>query len=61
VEKICAHVVVIYQGRIVADDSVERLRGLMHLPNLEEIFTQLVPQDDMERRATDIAAVMALR
>ena len=61
VEKVCAHVVVIYQGRIVADDSVERLRGLMHLPNLEEIFSQLVQQDDMERRADDIAAVMSAR
>jgi hypothetical protein len=30
----------------------------MSLPNLEEIFTQLVHQDDMEARARDIAAVI---
>lgn len=48
----------IYRGRIVADDSVSRLRDLMHLPNLEEIFTQLVEQDDMESRAQKIASVM---
>jgi ABC-2 type transport system ATP-binding protein len=60
VEKVCEHVVVIYRGRIVADDSVARLRDLMHLPNLEEIFTQLVEQDDMESRARDIAEIMTL-
>ena len=58
VEKVCAHVVVIYHGRIVADDSVDRLRQLMQLPNLEEIFTQLVEQADMESRANEIAAVI---
>jgi ABC-2 type transport system ATP-binding protein len=59
VEKICEHIVVIYQGRIVADDSVSSLRGLMQLPNLEEIFKQLVEQGDMESRARDIAEVMS--
>ena len=58
VEKVCEHVVVIYKGRIVADDSVTRLRDLMQLPSLEEIFTQLVQQDDMESRARKIASVM---
>ena len=59
VEKVCEHIVVIYSGRIVADDSVNRLRDLMHLPNLEEIFTQLVEQHDMESRAREIASVIA--
>jgi ABC-2 type transport system ATP-binding protein len=59
VEKVCEHIVVIYRGRIVADDSVSRLRDLMHLPNLEEIFTQLVEQHDMESRAQEIASVIA--
>jgi len=59
VEKVCEHIVVIYRGRIVADDSVSRLRDLMHLPNLEEIFTQLVEQHNMESRARDIASAIA--
>jgi len=59
VEKVCEHIIVIYRGRIVADDSVTRLRDLMHLPNLEEIFTQLVEQRDMESRAQEIASVIA--
>ena len=58
VEKVCEHIVVIYRGRIVADDSVSRLRDLMHLPNLEEIFVQLVEQQDMESRAQEIASVI---
>jgi ABC-2 type transport system ATP-binding protein len=59
VEKICEHVIVIYKGRIVADDSVKSLRSLMHLPDLEKIFTQLVQQDDMESRARDIANLIS--
>jgi len=58
VEKVCEHIVVIYRGRVVADDSVTRLRDLMHLPNLEEIFTQLVEQQDMESRAQQIASAI---
>jgi len=58
VEKVCEHIIVIYKGQIVADDSVSRLRNLMQLPSLEEIFTQLVQQDDMESRARAIASVM---
>lgn len=61
VEKVCAHVVVIYRGRIVADGSVGGLRELMHLGNLEEIFTQLAEQNDMESRAKEIAAVIGGR
>jgi ABC-2 type transport system ATP-binding protein len=59
VEKACEHVVIIYKGRIVADDSVSRLRELMRLPNLEEIFTQLVQQDDLEARARAITSLIA--
>ena len=59
VEKLCEHIIVIYRGRIVADDSVSRLRDLMQLPNLEEIFTQLVEQHDMEARAQQIASLIA--
>jgi ABC-2 type transport system ATP-binding protein len=59
VEKVCDHVIVIYRGRIVADDSVTRLRELMQLPNLEEIFGQLVQQEDMESRARDIAELIS--
>jgi ABC-2 type transport system ATP-binding protein len=58
VEKACARVVIIYRGRIMADDSVEHLRDLMHAPTLEGIFAQLVEHRDLEGVARDIAAAV---
>lgn len=46
VERVCQRVVILYRGKLVADDSVANLRGLMALPNLEAIFTQLALRDD---------------
>jgi ABC-2 type transport system ATP-binding protein len=59
VEKICSRVIILYRGRVAADDSVAALRELTRLPNLEEIFTQLVHHDDLEVRARDIATLIA--
>ena len=59
VEKTCEHIVVIYKGRIVADDSVATLRSRLAQSDLEGIFSQLVQQEDMESRARDIAALLA--
>jgi ABC-2 type transport system ATP-binding protein len=59
VERICAKVIIIYKGQIKAEDSVGRLRDLMHLPSLEEIFTQLVQHEDMEAVARDIAGAIS--
>jgi ABC-2 type transport system ATP-binding protein len=59
VEKICAKIIIIYKGQIKAEDSVGRLRDLMHLPSLEDIFTQLVQHEDMEVVAKDIAQAIS--
>ncbi|MBA2355615.1 MAG: ABC transporter ATP-binding protein [Acidobacteria bacterium] len=61
VEKLCTRVVVIHRGRVVADDSVARLRSLMASSSLEEVFAQLVLRVDPERTAGDIADVVAAR
>jgi len=58
VEKVCAQVIIIYRGKIMAADSVERLRDLMNAPSLEGIFSQLVEQRDMEAVARDIVAAI---
>jgi len=58
VERICAKVIIIYKGQVKAEDTVGHLRDLMHLPSLEEIFTQLVQHEDMEAVAKDIAAAI---
>ena len=59
VEKLCSRVVVLHRGRVVADDSVEHLRGLMARDSLEEVFAQLVVREDPERVARDIADLVA--
>jgi len=46
VERVCSHVVILHRGKIVADDAIERLRTLMAVPTLEEIFSQLVVEQD---------------
>ncbi len=58
VEKVCSRVVILHKGRVVAHDSVERLRDLMSLPSLEEIFSQLVLEQDTEKAAHAIVEVM---
>ncbi|RPJ78762.1 MAG: ABC transporter ATP-binding protein [Acidobacteria bacterium] len=61
VEKICSAVVVLYQGRAVAHDSVARLRDLMALESLEAVFSELVHQADPAQTARDIVDVMERR
>jgi len=58
VEKVCARVVIIYKGKIRACDSVEKLRDLMNLPSLVEIFAQLAEERDLQQTARDIVGVM---
>lgn len=58
VEKLCSRVIILHRGRLVANDDVSRLRDLMKLPSLEEIFRQLALQQDTGRIASDIVEVM---
>ena len=46
VERVCSRVVILHKGRVVASDSIERLRTLMALPTLEDIFSQLAVEID---------------
>ena len=58
VERVADRVVVLHQGRMVAHDSVERLRELMQLESLEEIFSELVFAEDPEAVAGRIVDAM---
>lgn len=58
VEKVCARVIVIHKGQIKADDSVERLRDLMNLPSLNDIFSELVEERDLKGVAQNIVAAL---
>jgi ABC-2 type transport system ATP-binding protein len=55
VERVCSHVVILHRGKLVADDSIERLRMLMALPTLEEIFSQLAVEQDTTAVSREIA------
>jgi len=57
-EKVCSRVVILHQGRVVANDSVENLRHLMNLPTLVEIFNQLVVHEDTDAVARSLVAAM---
>ena len=55
VERVCTHVVILHRAKIVADDSIERLRTLMSLPTLEDIFSQLAIEQDTAAVSRQIA------
>jgi ABC-2 type transport system ATP-binding protein len=55
VERVCSHVVILHRAKVVADDSIERLRTLMALPTLEEIFSQLAVEQDTAAISREIA------
>jgi ABC-2 type transport system ATP-binding protein len=58
VEKVCTSVMILRKGRVVANDSVENLRNLMKLKSLEDIFSELVLEQDIETTANAIVDVM---
>lgn len=55
VERISDRVVILHHGKVVADDSIERLRSLMELPTLEAIFSQLAVEHDSDSMARQFA------
>jgi ABC-2 type transport system ATP-binding protein len=59
VEKVCTRVIVLHRGRVVADDTVERLRDLMALGTLEEVFKELVIREDPDRTARDVVGLIS--
>jgi len=58
VEKVCSEVVILSKGKIVAYDTVERLRELQASPSLESIFAQLAVPEDTSAIAERVIAVM---
>jgi ABC-2 type transport system ATP-binding protein len=58
VERVCSRVVILYKGKAVANDSVASLRGLMALPSLEAIFTQLALRQNPDEMAASLIEAM---
>ena len=57
-EKVCSAVVILSKGRVVAHDSLDRLRDLLQQPSLEGIFAQLTLLGDHPAVAGRILEVM---
>ncbi len=58
VERVCSRVVILQQGKVAANGSVEQLRELMALPSLEAIFTQLALRQSPDDAAAALMAAM---
>ena len=55
VERVSSRVVILHRGRVVADDSVARLRALTSAPSLEAVFSQLAVEQDSSAISKEIA------
>jgi len=51
IEKISTRVIILRAGHVVADDSASKLRELMHAPSLEDVFSQLAVNEDLDTTA----------
>jgi ABC-2 type transport system ATP-binding protein len=61
VELVCNRVIVISKGRILADASPSELKATLQLASLENVFAQLVQQQDTQSIARELVATMAVR
>jgi len=60
VEQLCGRVIVIAEGKILADAPPSELTTLMQLPTLEKVFSHLVRQQDTRSAARELVDVMRM-
>ena len=60
VEKVATDVLILHDSKVVAHDSVAKLRELLALPSLEQVFRRVVAATDVDQVARDIVGVMRL-
>ena len=60
VERVATDVLILHDSRVVAHDSVAKLRDLLALPSLEQVFRRVVAATDVDQVARDIVGVMRL-
>jgi ABC-2 type transport system ATP-binding protein len=61
VERVCSRVIVLANGKVVADATPEELIRMTSLPSLESVFAELVKQTNTEQVARDLVSVMKVR
>ena len=59
VERVCERVVIIHEGRIVADGTVAELRERSGAPTLEAAFNRLTATENLLARAEEFARVLS--
>jgi ABC-2 type transport system ATP-binding protein len=57
-EKLCARVLILRRGRVLADDSIAHLREIREQSSLEGVFASLTKEDGEQNLARDILEVM---
>jgi ABC-2 type transport system ATP-binding protein len=60
VERISTRVIILRAGEVVADDSASNLRALMHVPSLEDVFSQLAVKDDVDAVASEMLSAVRM-
>ena len=60
VERVATNVIILHDSHVVAYDSVSRLRDLMKLPSLEQVFREVVHAGDVDAQAHRVVEVMKL-
>ena len=58
VERLCARVVILHKGKVVANDSVRNLSAVLSRPNLEAIFSELAIEQDTAAITKQIVQVI---
>ena len=56
---ILRRLVILHKGNVVAHDSVTRLREIVHVASLEDVFAALAVDQDVDRIGTELATVAA--
>src|SRR4030095_14568031 len=51
IEKISTRVMILHEGKVVADDSAAHLRELVNAPSLEEVFAKLAVRENLDDMA----------
>lgn len=60
VEQLCTDVVILSDGKVVAHDRVDRLRGLQNDESLEHVFVKLAVRDNVDDAARAILETVKL-
>jgi ABC-2 type transport system ATP-binding protein len=58
VEKVCHRVLIIHQGNLIADGTVENLKASTNQSTLEEAFRRLTNSDDVDPGVARIVAAL---